>query len=84
MLKEPEDIENPLLELDSWRDLIQSDNWKYFKELLSEHKTYLEAQVIVSVANRKYEEASDYNSRASECSKILQLVESRLAELKKV
>lgn len=80
---EPEDKENPLLELETWRDLIQSDNWRYFKELLAEHKAYLEAQVIVSVANRKFEEASDYSARANECSKILSMVTDRLSELKK-
>lgn len=83
MINEPEDKENPLLELETWREIIQSSGWEYFKELLAEHKMYLETQVVVAVANRKFDEASDYSARASECNKILSMVTDRLSELKK-
>jgi len=83
MINEPEDIISPLLELDAWKDIIQSPGWKYFKGLLGEHKKTLEWQVLMAVSNRKFDEAADYSSRLSECGKILQLVDSRLDELRK-
>lgn len=81
--KEPEEQESPLLELETWKEIIQSDGWKYFKELLDGHKKYLEWQVLVAVSNKKFDEASDYSSRTSECSNILRLVDGRLTELRK-
>lgn len=75
--------DNALFELDTWKDIVSSDGWKLFKDLLDEHRKHLEWQVIISVGNKKFEDASDYCSRASECKKILQLVDGRLAELRK-
>ena len=82
MIREPEDRQDLNL-LDTWRDIIQSDNWKLFKDLLAEHQAYLESQVLVSVKTKDIDRAMDCSSRADECKKILSLVDSRLAELKK-
>ena len=69
--------------LDTWRDIINSDGWKLFLDLLEDHQDYLEEQVLIAVKCKDFDRASDMSSRADECRKILQLVSSRLDELKK-
>lgn len=79
---EPKDNES-IFVYDTWKDIVNSDGWKYFKDLLEDHRDYLQEQVLISVSRRKFDEASDFSARADECSKILSLVDSRLADLKK-
>jgi len=76
-------LQSKLHELDEWRDIVTSQGWKNFVKLLYRHSTFLKEQIIIAVKGKKYEEASDYESRLSECRTILRLVEERLAELKK-
>lgn len=77
-------IVNPVLhEIDTWRDLVQSDNWKVFKKLMAGHKDFLEKQVVIAVHSKDMDSAVRYEARADECGKILQLVEDRLAEIQK-
>lgn len=81
MPKEP--FENTELhEISFWQDLIKSEDWKYFKNILDTHKEHLNKQVVLLVRSKKHEDASYFAARAEECEKILQLVEGRLAELK--
>ena len=83
MIREPEDVHNNLMLLDTWREIITSDGWILFRDLLGDHQAYLESQVLVSVKTKDIDRAMDCSSRADECKKILSLVDSRLAELKK-
>ena len=83
MIREPEDVKNNLMLLDTWREIITSDGWILFRDLLGAHQAYLESQVLVSVKTKDIDRAMDCSSRADECKKILSLVDSRLAELKK-
>jgi len=78
---EPKDNAD-LYELETWKDIINSDGWGYFKDLLEEHKEFLENQVLISVGRKEFDKASDYSSRADECKKILSLVDGRLGDLK--
>ena len=69
-------------ELETWKEIISSTGWDYFKEMLNDHKTYLEKQVLVYVGQGDMASAQKSLARADECSKILLLVGARLAELK--
>ena len=75
-------IKSMLFESTAWQEIITSENWKYFKELLREHKNFLNKQALLSIDNRNNDEATFYRVRARECDAILQLVDGRLAELK--
>jgi len=83
-MKDKDDIQDSkLYELDTWRDIVRSDGWVIFKDLLNTHKDFLERQVIISVSTRDFDNAAKYESRADECKKIIQLVTTRLSEIKK-
>lgn len=71
-----------LHELATWKEIISSTGWDYFKELLDDHKAYLEKQVLVYVGQDNIQEAAKALARSEECSKILRLVDERLAELR--
>lgn len=80
---EREPIENTELhELGFWRDLIKSEDWKYFRKMMADHKDHLEKQALMAVSARKFDDAVCFKARAEEAEKILQLVEGRLAEIK--
>ena len=82
MIKEPEFTDSKLLEQDAWEDIIHSDGWKYFVELMEAHEGALENQVLIAVRNGDFPKAQYYSARADECRKIIVLAEGRLAELK--
>jgi len=77
-----EEFDSPKHELSTWREIIASDGWAFFKDILRKHKEYLKGQVLIAVATRKWDVAADSESRMSECGKVLQLVEDRLTELR--
>ena len=82
-MNEPPIQDNRILELDTWNDIIQSEGWRYFKDLLDEHIEYLNSQVLFNIDSRQYEKASEFRARAKECNAILSAVGNRLAVLKK-
>lgn len=82
-MDDKEYLDPKLHELTTWREIISSSGWEYFKELLSNHKKYLEGQVLIYVGMEDLPGASKFLARADECDKILRLVEGRLAELKR-
>ena len=67
---------------DTWRDLVNSDDWWVFKELLEEHKEYLNLQALNELEKREFDKAFTYKIRAKECGAILQLVADELERLK--
>jgi len=82
-MDEPPIVDSRIAELDAWNDIIQSENWSYFKELLDEHMEYLNNQVLVALDSRKFEQACEFRARAKECNAILKLVDIRLTTLQK-
>ena len=73
--------EERLYEKDFWRGLVVSGDWKYFRNMMNEHITHLEKQMVVYVSSRDFEKAFGYSERADECRKILQLVSDRIQEV---
>lgn len=65
------------------RDLVNSDDWKEFVEILKEHKETLDSQTLQEIEKRDFEKAYGLRLRAIEAAKILQAVYGRLSELKK-
>jgi len=82
VINEPPILESRILELDAWNDIIHSENWKYFVELMDEHCASLENQVLIAVRNNDFDKSRHYSARADECRKIIILAESRLGQLK--
>jgi hypothetical protein len=81
-MTEPEDKGDLILEAETWKELVTSDNWRYFKELLRERRNYLNKQALLKLDNREDDFAFGYRLRAIECDAILQRVSDRLVELK--
>ena len=70
-------------EFATWKNLVSSDDWRVYKELLSEHKDHLNQQALLELEKREFEKAFMYRIKAVEASKWLQLVDGRLADLRK-
>ena len=70
-------------EFATWKSLIQSDDWKVYRDLLEEHKNHLNNQALLELEKREFEKAFAYRIRAIEANKWLQLVGERLTELRK-
>ena len=73
-------MQDPALRL---KDLVNSDDWKEFVEIIHEHKESLNFQALLEIQNRDFEKAYGLRLRAIEAAKILQAVNGRLSELKK-
>ena len=80
MDKEPFE-NNPLHEIDFWKDLIKSSDWTYYTAVLRAHKAHLEKQALLHLSHQKFSEASCFNARAQECGILLNMADSRLTEL---
>lgn len=70
-------------EFATWKNLINSDDWRTYRELLNDHKDHLNQQALLELEKREFEKAFAYRLRAVEAMKWLQLVDVRLAELRK-
>ena len=82
---EPDDVsigKSEILELEAWKEIVTSDNWKHFKTLLATHKAFLNKQALLSVDGQDQAMAYAYRVRAKECDAILNLVSQRLDQLK--
>jgi len=77
--------ESPLLiELDGLTRLITSPEWKHFIAILRKHEDWLDSRIHVCIKNREFDEAACCQARKNDTSKILQLLQKRLDELKTV
>lgn len=70
-------------EFATWKNLVSSDDWSIYKELLSEHVNHLNQQALLALDKRDFEGAFTYRIRATEAHKWTKLVSERLDELKK-
>lgn len=65
------------------KDLVNSDDWKEFSDILKEHKESLDTQALQDLERRDFEKAYGLRLRAIEAAKILQAVDGRLSEIRK-
>jgi hypothetical protein len=65
------------------KDLVNSEDWKEFTEILKEHKETLDSQALQEIEKRDFEKAYGLRLRAIEAAKILQAVSGKLSELRK-
>ncbi|MFA6067537.1 MAG: hypothetical protein WC810_03050 [Janthinobacterium sp.] len=84
-MKDPiEKFENPrIFEYQAWQNIIKSPEWKYFLNVLNEHKIHLDKQTCVYVCAGKFNEAMMLQSKAEDIMKITSLVEERISDLER-
>lgn len=83
MSKMPETKSAVLMEKQNWENIIHSDEWIVFRQLLREHSEYLQKEANDHL--RKYEDraAGEALRAMDDCKKILDLVTVRISELNK-
>ena len=73
-------MQDPALRL---KDLVNSEDWREFSDILKEHKESLDTQALQELERRDFEKAYGLRLRSIEAAKILQAVDGRLSEIKK-
>ena len=71
-----------LLELDSWQNLIHSEDWRAFLKLLKAHQEYLQAQVNSCLEKHEDRKAGEELAKLNDCRKMVALIEGRIKQLR--
>lgn len=78
----PETKQAILLEIHSWENIISSQEWVVFRNLLKQHEKFLQDEVNSHVAKHEDREAGEALRALKDCQKILGLVTDRLNKLR--
>jgi len=70
-------------ELSTLKSLVNSSDWKAYRDLMEEHRDHLNKSALLKLDERDFERAFGLRVRAKEADAQLDLINSRLAELKK-
>lgn len=80
--KEDQDVLNPLLEeLEGWQDIIQSEAWRYFKDVMGRHREYCEREALLHIKKNDMVGANRAQAKAEDAETIFELVKARIREL---
>lgn len=71
-----------LLELDSWQNIIHTEDWRVFLKLLKSHQDYLQTKVNSLLEKHEDRSAGEELAKLNDCSKIISLVQNRIAEIR--
>ncbi len=82
MVHQPETQHSRLLQLESWEEIIHSPSWRIFRNLLEEHKIFLQKEVNVCLKKHQDREAGEALRALEDCDKIMQLVTSKISSLR--
>lgn len=77
----PETKDGVLKELHSWQNIISSDEWVVFRNLLKDHIAYLQKETNDLLRKKEFTDAFGSLRAMDDSSKILTLVTTRLNEL---
>lgn len=80
-MKLPETKVAVLFEKQNWENIIHSEEWVVFRNLLKEHINYLQKELNEHVKNSRDREAYGTWRAMDDAGKILTIVTVRLAEL---
>jgi hypothetical protein len=70
-------------ELESWENIIHSEDWRVFLKLLATHKDFLQAQVNGYLVSHEDRKASEALAKLNDCDQIIRLVSKRIEEIRK-
>lgn len=70
-----------IIQLEAWKDIIQSPSWRQFKDFVRERIIHFEKQTCIAVKNGKFNEAMKYQAIAEDWKKIVGKVDDRIKEL---
>jgi len=72
-----------LLELDSWTNLIHTEDWRAFLKLLKTHQDYLQSRVNDYLEKHEDRKAGEELAKMNDCNRLVSLVQNRITELRK-
>jgi len=81
-MKDMEKEKIELFELDTWQNLIRTDEWLVFLELLKDHVEFLNNNALLCVRKGDFHNAVRYEAKAEDAEKLLSLVKDRITALK--
>jgi len=70
-------------ELTNLEHLITSTGWQQYRELIKEHKAYLQKEVNRAIRDRKFEDAIASLAKFDDIDKLFELLEIKIKQLKK-
>ena len=70
-----------ILQYEAWQNIINSPDWKYFRDLVKEHIDFLKKETCIAVRAEKFNETMKCQAKADDWQKVLDSVNTRLKEL---
>lgn len=80
-MKLPETKQGLLFERDSWESIINSPDWKIYRDALREHISYLQEKVNSSLRQQKNVEAYGFLMAMDDSGKFLDSINIRLKSI---
>lgn len=80
----PENKDAALKELHNWQNIIHTDEWVVFRNLLKDHAGFLQKEVNEHLEKHEDRKAGEALRAMKDCNKILTLVTTRINELNKI
>ena len=74
-------MESKFLELEAWRNLVNSKDWSVFRKLLEEHKQALQKEVNICLRKHDDRRAGEALAKMDDCDKLIDLIKSKLKSL---
>jgi len=71
-----------ILQYEAWQNIINSPDWKYFRDLVQKHVDFLNKETCVAVRAEKPNEAMKHQAKADDWIKVMGSIDTRLKELK--
>ena len=71
-----------ILQYEAWRNIVNSPDWKYFRDLIQEHINFLQGEIYIAVRDEKFNQAMKAQAKAEDWKKVVDNVNTRLKELK--
>ncbi len=70
-----------ILQYEAWQNIINSPDWKYFRDLVQEHIDFLSKETCIAVRAEKFNEAMKCQAKAEDWKKVVDSISTRLKEL---
>ena len=70
------------MELESWQNIIHTDDWRVFLKLLETHKSFLQKEVNDCLRKHEDRKAVESLRALDDCNKIIGLVTTTIAGLR--
>lgn len=82
-MKQPELVNSAVLQLEAWKNVVHTEDWRIFVKMMEAHKAYLQKQVNEKLRAYEDRKAGEALRAFDDCQRIIDLVQASIDTLQK-